>query len=186
MKIYTKTGDGGETGLYGGQRTSKAGLRISACGTVDEASSFLGLARAQLADTQLNALAARLQSLLFELGADLATPLSARQRGRLAPITAADVDWLEARIDEIEAELVPLTSFILPGGDAAGATLHVARSVVRRAERLAVGLLLEDEINKETVRFLNRLSDLLFCMARLANSRGGVSETRWMAREAGG
>lgn len=182
MKIYTRTGDSGETGLYGGERTSKASLRVSAYGSVDEASTFIGFARAQLNDIELDRELARLQSLLFELGADLATPLVARQREKLSPVTAADVEQAEQLIDSLEAELEPLTAFILPGGDPAAAALHVARSVIRRAEREAVALMQQEPINPETVRLLNRASDLLFTMARVVNSRNGVFENRWQPR----
>ncbi len=182
MKIYTRTGDSGETGLYGGERTSKAGLRVSAYGSVDEASTFIGFARALLNDSDLDRELARLQSLLFELGADLATPMTARQREKLAPVTAEDVTRAEELIDTLEAELEPLTAFILPGGDPAAAALHVARSVIRRAERDAVALTEHEEVNPEAVRFLNRFSDLLFVMARVVNSRNGVFENRWQAR----
>ncbi len=182
MKIYTRTGDDGETGLYGGERIGKSSLRVRAYGSVDEASSFIGLARSHVADQDLNRTLASLQSLLFELGADLATPHTARQREKLSPIRAEDVAWVESLIDELDAELEPLTSFILPGGIPGGAALHVARTVMRRAERDAVALQAEETINPEVVKFLNRVSDLLFNMARVANTRGGVSETRWEAR----
>lgn len=182
MKIYTRTGDSGETGLYGGERTSKASLRVSAYGSVDEASTFIGFARAQLNDSDMDRELAQLQSLLFELGADLATPMLARQRQKLAPITSEDVNRAEQLIDTLETELEPLTAFILPGGDPAAAALHVARSVIRRAERDAVALMEQEPVNPEAVRLLNRASDLLFVMARVVNSRNGVFENRWQAR----
>lgn len=185
MKIYTRTGDSGQTGLYGGERVSKSALRVTAYGSVDEASSFIGLARAGLMDRELDQKLAQVQSLLFELGADLATPHTARQRDRLQPITAEDVTWVEQLIDSLDQELEPLTAFILPGGDPAAAALHVARSVVRRAEREAVALMEQETVNPETVRFLNRVSDLLFNAARLVNTRTGVSEHRWQARQHG-
>lgn len=184
MKIYTRTGDRGETGLYGGERVSKASPRVAACGTVDEASSFLGLARSLLGPEQeeTGALLGQLQSLLFELGADLATPHTARQRERISPITAADVLRLEELIDTHDARLEPLTAFILPGGHPAAAALHAARSVVRRAERLAVELEGQETVNSDAVVFLNRLSDLLFVLARTVNSHAGVSDPVWEPR----
>lgn len=186
MKIYTRTGDGGETGLYGGERVSKSSLRVDAYGTVDEASSFIGLARSHLADQDLSNVLANLQSLLFELGADLATPLTARQREMLTPIGPEDVAWIEGLIDGYEAELAPLKSFILPGGTPAGAALHVARTVLRRAERQAVALREAEPVNEQALVLLNRLSDLLFSMARLVGSRSGVSETQWQPRQSYG
>ena len=175
MKIYTRTGDTGETGLYGGERVPKSSLRVEAYGNVDEASTFLGLARASIMDRDLDRILEQLQSVLFELGADLATPHNARQREKLAPITEDDVTWVEGVID-------PLTSFVLPGGDPAAAALHVARSVTRRAERSAVALMDAETINPDTVKFLNRMSDLLFSLARVVNTRTGVSENLWKAR----
>src|SRR5690625_23669 len=183
MKIYTRTGDSGETGLYGGERTSKSSLRVSAYGSVDEASTFIGFARAQLNDSDLDAELVRLQSTLFELGADLATPHTARQREKLAPIDERDISWAEELIDALDTELEPLTAFILPGGDPAAAALHVARSVIRRAEREAVALQAQEQINPAAVRFLNRVSDLLFVMARVVNRRNCVFEARWQARQ---
>lgn len=182
MKIYTRTGDTGETGLYGGERVSKAGLRIEACGNVDEASCALGVVRSQLADSEIDALLADLQNALFELGADLATPPGARQRERLHLMDSADVERLEALIDHFDAELDPLQAFILPGGEPAAAHLHLARAVARRAERATVHLAAEEEINPFALVWLNRLSDLLFTLARVVNMRSGVSETRWQTR----
>lgn len=182
MKIYTRTGDTGETGLYGGERVPKSSLRVEAYGNVDEASTFLGLARASIMDRDLDRILEQLQSVLFELGADLATPHTARQREKLAPITEEDITWVEGVIDELESELEPLTSFVLPGGDPAAAALHVARSVTRRAERSAVALMDAETINPDTVKFLNRMSDLLFSLARVVNTRTGVSEHLWKAR----
>lgn len=182
MKIYTRTGDSGETGLYGGERTPKSSLRVEAYGNVDEASSFLGLARASIMDRDLDKTLEQLQSILFELGADLSTPHTARQREKISPITEHDINWIEELIDNLDSELEPLTSFVLPGGDPAAAALHVARSVIRRAERSAVALMEAETINPDTVKFLNRVSDLLFNLARVVNTRTGVSEYRWQAR----
>lgn len=188
MKIYTRTGDEGSTGLFGGDRVSKAHPRIEAYGTVDETNSFLGLARAHLggSDTlrDLDALLARLQGELFEAGADLATPSGAR--AVVPRITARHVETLESEIDRYEERLPPLKHFILPGGTPAGAALHVARTVCRRAERLVVDAAGSEAINDQVGVYLNRLSDLLFVLARYANQEGGVAETPWHPRDSSG
>lgn len=179
MKIYTRTGDDGTTDLFGGERTSKAHPRIAAYGTVDELNSWLGLARTHLPpeETNLERLLVQLQSMLFEIGADLATPLDSHVRTvRIEPI---HVETLEQEIDRLEAQLPPLKTFILPGGTPAAAMLHVARTICRRAERLVVEVLQQEAINPEVLRFLNRLSDLLFVMARWINHRQNVAETPW-------
>ncbi len=179
MKLYTKTGDDGTTGLYGGTRTGKDAIRVEAYGTVDEANAALGVARANLDDVELDKLVAGLQHALFEVGADLATPGDAAQRAHLALIGEADVSALEAAIDRHDAELEPLRQFIVPAGHAGSAALHHARAVVRRAERAAVRLAHEaGDVNPAVLRYLNRLSDLLFVLARLVNARHGVSELR--------
>lgn len=177
MKIYTRTGDGGETGLYGGERVCKDAVRVHALGTVDECNAALGMARGQIADDEINAIVARIQGELFEVGADLATPL---ERGDTVPRVQADATArLEAEIDRMEAELEPLRHFILPGGIGAGAALHFARAVCRRAERWLVTLQQSEAVNPEAARYLNRLSDHLFMLARLVNQRAGVPETKW-------
>lgn len=180
VRIYTRTGDSGQTALFGGERLDKDAPRIEAVGTIDEACAALGIAAAQRQDAELSMLLTRLQSDLFVLGADLATPLS---RGAdLVPRLAADaIDRLEALIDSHEAELEPLRNFILPGGAPAAAALHLARTIVRRAERRVTTLLrLEpDDVNPETLRYLNRLSDLLFVLARVANRRAGIDDIPW-------
>lgn len=174
-KIYTRTGDDGTTGLVRGPRRMKNDLRVEAFGTVDEANSHIGMARLHTA-TQLkvDALLARVQNDLFDLGSDLATP-GADVAG--APpslrITGAQTDWCERQIDHYNDGLEPLTSFILPGGSPLASELHVARTVVRRAERLVVDLLTrEPDTNPNAMRYLNRLSDLLFVLARVANANG--------------
>lgn len=182
MKIYTRTGDAGETGLYGGERVSKSALRVAAYGTVDETLSSIGLAASLLPEPFGEQLLQQLQSLLFELGADLATPHGARQRDRISPVTAADVGWLEGLIDTYDAELEPLRNFILPGGHPAAAALHTARSVCRRAERLVVELQAVERVNPEVLTFLNRLSDLLFVLARTVNARQGIADPVWQPR----
>jgi cob(I)alamin adenosyltransferase len=176
MKIYTKTGDAGETGLFGGQRVTKDALRVHAYGTVDECNAVLGVARAALADAELSELIGTLQEQLFTVGADLATPGGSPNIPRVG---AAEIAFLEATIDRLEADLAPLRQFILPGGSAAAAQLHVARTVCRRAERWAVGLAREESLNLELLAYLNRLSDLLFVLARAANSRAGIDDTPW-------
>ena len=188
MKIYTRTGDTGETGLFGGGRVPKDDTRVATYGTVDEANSALGMARAHLdngeggAEEELDAHLAELQSLLFDLGADLATPLDAKTREYVRPIDQADVDRLESLIDHYDAGLPALQHFILPAGTAASAALQVARSVARRAERETVTLAKAADVNPLTMTFLNRLSDLLFVWARFANLAAGVEEVPWVAR----
>jgi len=184
MKIYTRTGDTGETGLYGGQRVGKDDVRVEAYGTVDEANALLGVAVGQVIDPDLRRQLLRLQSDLFTVGADLATPLAREeQSGRsIVPrVQVAQVSALEEAIDRYEAELSPLRTFILPGGSAAAASLHLVRTVLRRAERRTVTLCRDhpDDTNPEVVRYLNRLADLLFVLARVANHRAGVQDIPW-------
>lgn len=177
MKIYTRTGDAGETSLFDGTRVTKSDTRVAAYGDVDELNACLGLARAQLNDEQLVEMLERLQRDLFALGARLADPAH-KIAGRVtkAAVTAEDVARLEGWIDTLEAELPPLRRFILPGGSPAGATLHVARTVCRRAERAIIDL---EGLDRDLLIYVNRLSDLLFVMARAANHRAGVPETEW-------
>ena len=179
MKIYTKQGDAGETGLFGGTRVSKASARVAAYGDVDELNSTLGVARAAGLDADVDSLLASIQSELFELGAELAAR-PGKDVG-LPPIGDAQVEALERAIDRAEEELAPLASFILPGGSLAAAHLHVARTVCRRAERAIVGLG-AGEARPEVLRYVNRLSDLLFVLARLANHRRGVVDVPWRGR----
>jgi cob(I)alamin adenosyltransferase len=178
-KIYTKTGDAGETSLFDQTRVSKADSRVDAYGEVDEVNACLGAARAAIPDADITAALETIQKQLFALGARLADP-SSRIAGRVdkAAVTAEDVGALERTIDGLEAELPPLRRFVLPGGSVAGAQLHVARTVCRRAERRVVGLG-AGEADPTLVVYLNRLSDLLFVMARAVNRRAGVPETEW-------
>lgn len=183
MKIYTRTGDAGTTALFGGGRVSKDHPRIAAYGTVDEANSLIGLALADLHDEPdaetLAELLVQIQGELFELGADLATPADAKAA---APrVTEEHIDRLETAIDRLEADLAPLKQFILPGGTRAAATLHVARTVCRRAERYAVSAHEVSPLSPLALRYLNRLSDLLFVAARWANATAGRSDTVWHA-----
>ena len=185
MKIYTRTGDDGSTGLFGGGRVAKDDLRVQAYGSVDEANSVLGLARAAVAGRfgEVDGLLERLQSALFDLGAELACPRGSPASAHLTPMTGRDVSELEATIDRLSSETEPLTSFILPGGHPAGAALHLARAVTRRAERAVVALAREQEVNPQVLAYLNRLSDLLFTLARVVNRRAGIGETSWTKRE---
>jgi cob(I)alamin adenosyltransferase len=179
VKIYTKTGDAGETSLFDQTRVSKAHSRVDAYGEVDELNACLGAVRAAGVDADIAASLEEIQKQLFALGARLADPSSRiASRVRKAAITPADVEGLERTIDRLEGELPPLRRFILPGGSPAGAQLHVARTVCRRAERRVVGLG-ADEVESILVVYLNRLSDLLFVMARAVNHRAGAPETEW-------
>jgi cob(I)alamin adenosyltransferase len=179
VKIYTRTGDSGETGLFDGTRVSKADPRVSAYGEVDELNAWMGLATAAGVDEALASMIGQIQRDLFALGARLADP-SHRIAGRVekAQIGPESVTRLEQWIDSLEAQLPPLRRFILAGGSPAGATLHVARTVCRRAERAVVGLG-EQAVDADVIIYLNRLSDLLFVMARAANHRAGAPEIEW-------
>jgi cob(I)alamin adenosyltransferase len=176
MKIYTKTGDAGETGLWGGLRVPKDALRVHAYGTTDECNAAIGMARIHTAGSELDTLLAAVQNQLFVVGADLATPGEAATIPRVG---AHEVAFLEQAIDALEGELVPLRQFILPGGTAAAAQLHIARTVARRAERWVVSLAREEPVNPEVGVYLNRLSDFLFVAARAANARAGAPDTPW-------
>ena len=179
MKIYTKTGDSGETSLFDNSRVSKADARVDAYGEVDELNACLGAARAADPDSDLASTIEVIQRELFAVGARLADP-STRSSARVtkAAVGDAEVARLEATIDRLESALPPLRRFILPGGAPAGALLHLARTVCRRAERRVVALG-ADAVEPAVVVYLNRLSDLLFVMARAANQRAGVAETEW-------
>jgi len=177
-KIYTKTGDLGETGLGDGSRISKASLRISAIGAVDEANSAIGIARLD-AEDDMDAVLARIQNDLFDLGADLCAPEDGRKaEGRLR-ISGSQVERLEREIDAMNENLSPLTSFVLPGGTALAAHLHLARAITRRAEAAIVELSAAETINPDALRYANRLSDHLFVMARTANN-SGVGDVLWV------
>jgi cob(I)alamin adenosyltransferase len=172
-KIVTKAGDGGKTRLATGEPVSKASARVAAYGAVDEANSAIGVARLYTAaDPVLDPILERVQNDLFDLGADLATPDSPDLKFAPLRIQASQVDRLEAEVDQLNADLSALTSFILPGGTPAAAHLHIARAIARRAERDIVALAAVEAISPETVKFANRLSDLLFVAARWANDQG--------------
>lgn len=181
MKIYTRTGDRGETALFGGGRVRKDHPRVEAYGTVDELNSVLGWAVSQVRDRTVRDRLARLQHDLFSIGAHLATPPErpGRRRPHTPDLPEARVREMEAWMDEADEELPELRAFVLPGGTAGAAALHVARTVCRRAERAVVTLSGEDEVGETVVPYLNRLSDLLFTLARLESFRDGVSEVEW-------
>ena len=178
VKIYTRTGDTGETSLFDGTRVSKADRRVEAYGEVDELNAWLGFARSPALDPDLEEALVAIQRDLFALGARLADPAS-RIASRVTKATLGDDDIarLEGLIDRLETELPPLTRFILAGGSPAGAALHVARAVCRRAERRMMAL--EPPPEPVLIRYINRLSDLLFVMARVANRRSGAAEIEW-------
>jgi len=180
MKIYTKTGDRGDTGLFGGGRVSKASLRVDTYGEVDELNSVVGLVRTEPFDKQIDELFATVQSRLFDLGAELATSPDSKVELGIAGVTEADVEALERVIDKAETELAPLRTFVLPGGSKAAAYLHLARTVCRRAERRLVALAECEPVRPECIRYVNRLSDTLFVLARLANHRAGVADVPWV------
>jgi cob(I)alamin adenosyltransferase len=184
-KIYTRTGDSGETELFGGKRLAKCNPRIEAIGAVDETSAALGVVRVELARSGvapegLDELVTQVQHRLFDLGAELAMPdKSDKYSGR---INDADVANLEAEIDRCDANLQPLREFILPGGAAAAAQLHVARGACRRAERRLVALAAAEPLRGELIRYLNRLSDLLFVLARVTNQANRIADVTWKQR----
>jgi cob(I)alamin adenosyltransferase len=175
VKIYTRTGDAGETSLFGGARVPKSDARIEAYGTIDELNSFLGVARAGWPESPIDAQLAAAQSDLFEIGAHLASPGTSRFPG----VDAVRIEELEHGIDAMEMELAPLKNFILPGGSLAASQLHVARTVCRRAERLVVALSDDSAPTRSSIAYLNRLSDYLFVAARFANHRLGVADVEW-------
>jgi cob(I)alamin adenosyltransferase len=178
VTLYTRTGDAGDTSLFDGTRVSKADPRVEAYGGIDELSAWLGLARAAGIDADLDAEVGRLQRDLFALGARLADPAEKiADRVTKASLGAADVTRLEGQIDRFETELPPLERFVLAGGSPAGAALHVARTVCRRAERAIVAL--RPPVEATLLQYVNRLSDLLFVLARVVSRRAGVPETEW-------
>jgi cob(I)alamin adenosyltransferase len=182
-KIYTRTGDDGTTALGTGERRKKYDLRVAAYGTIDEVNAALGIARLHTADdAALDAALARIQNDLFDVGADLCTPGKGKGPGgaRLTA-TQAQVTWLESEIDRLNAELAPLKSFVLPGGSAAAAYLHLARTICRRAERLVAELKdrPDESVTPEALKYINRLSDFLFVASRHANGKG-ARDVLWM------
>lgn len=181
MKIYTRTGDDGTTSLFSGGRVAKTHLRVEAYGTVDELNSVIGVARVQEPSNQTDRWLEQVQRQLFQLGADLATPLGAKADW-VVRMKEEDVTWLEESIDNMTEALPELSNFVLPGGSAVSAQLHVARAVCRRAERRTIELAHIEPIGDVSVRYLNRLSDWLFTLARWENQQQGVSDEKWIVR----
>lgn len=181
-KIYTRTGDAGQTSLSGGQRVAKDSVRVAAYGTVDELNSCLGVAVAAGLSERLAGVLAEIQNELFHLGSDLSFLEEDKARFPIPQIEARHVARLEALIDELTAVVGPLQNFILPGGSATAAHLHVARAVCRRAERDVITLAREEPVGAYVVAYLNRLSDALFVMARYENQQRGVAEPLWDSR----
>jgi cob(I)alamin adenosyltransferase len=179
-RIYTRTGDDGTSALATGERRPKSDLRFAVIGTVDELNAHVGLARlnAGALPGDIDAMLARIQNDLFDLGADVATPEKQESRERLR-VSALQVERLESEIDRLNAHLAPLTSFVLPAGTAAAAALHLCRTVARRAERLTVELARREAVNPEAIRYLNRLSDFFFVAARVANDHG-AADVLWV------
>lgn len=184
-KIYTRTGDGGSTGLVDGSRLPKHDARMEAIGAVDEANSAVGLAAVALAGTDDAQSLFRIQNDMFDLGADLATPLGDVGGQDFAPsemvlrMVPAQTEWLERAIDALNDRLAPLTSFVLPGGSEAAARVHVARAAIRRAERSVTALAAAEPVNPAALSYINRLSDYLFVLARIAND-DGAADVKWI------
>jgi cob(I)alamin adenosyltransferase len=178
MKIYTKTGDKGDTALFGGQRVPKDALRVEAYGTVDELNSVLGIVLADYNESDIEMVLRPVQMKLFALGAELATPDPQKTSG-IPRIGKEETAHMESLIDSLGANLPPLRNFILPGGTPAAARIHFARTVCRRAERAVVRLSHKEPVSDETIAYLNRLSDLLFVLARYVNAKAGVQEVPW-------
>ena len=181
MKIYTKTGDAGETGLFRGPRVPKHDPRVEAYGNVDELNALLGVLIPEIQSPEIKTILCALQHELFEVGADLATPVSTPDKAE-SRVDGIMVEHLEKSIDRFEEDLPPLQQFILPGGSKAGALLHYARTVCRRAERSVTRLQTVEAMNREVLRYLNRLSDLLFVLARAENHASGSPEQPWKKR----
>jgi cob(I)alamin adenosyltransferase len=183
VKIYTRGGDRGETGLIGGARVSKSTLRVIAYGEVDELNAVLGTVLAELSSPEHRRALAEVQRTLFELGAELATPPEGERARGIPPVQAERITGLESAIDALVKRLPPLRHFILPGGARAAAGLHLARTVCRRAERAVVGLADREPVRPQVLAYLNRLSDYLFVLARAVNADAGVEEPIWRGAE---
>jgi len=179
VKIYTKTGDSGETGLFGGPRVKKSDRRVEAYGEVDELNAAVGAARAIVEDPEIDGQLAKVQEELFCVGAELATPHDAKTRAAIPPVDAAWSARLERAMDAWDGELPALSKFVLPGGTRTAAGLHLARTICRRAERRVVSLAAEVEVEPAVLAYLNRLSDFLFVAARVANHRARKEEPLW-------
>jgi cob(I)alamin adenosyltransferase len=184
VKIYTRRGDQGETDLFGGERVSKDDRRVAAYGEIDELNAAIGAAAAASAQDDLRLRVQRIQSTLFDIGAHLATPdPDHRSKAGVPCAHPEDVEELEGEIDRLEGELEPLRSFVLPGGTPAAAAFHLARTVCRRAERSLVALDRAESVDEVVLRYVNRLSDLLFTFARVENRRTGVADVAWVGRD---
>jgi cob(I)alamin adenosyltransferase len=181
MKIYTKTGDAGTTSLFGGKRVSKADLRIDAYGTVDELNSFIGLVRDQEVNKKRNAVLIEIQDRLFTIGSVLATE-PGNTKVKIPSLAEMDIKYLEEEIDIMEASLPPMKNFILPGGHQSVSYCHVARTVCRRCERLIIALHLVEAIDEMVIKYINRLSDYLFVLARKMTQELNVEESPWKPR----
>ncbi len=182
MKIYTKTGDDGKTSLLNGKRVSKYTARVELYGTVDELNAVIGTAVSEEIPARLKKTLTKLNATLFFLGSDLASPFDPPPKFEIKRIELEEIEWLESKIDEYSDEMPELKNFILPGGTKCAAHLHLARTVCRRAERLAVRLAEEENIGEYAIKFLNRLSDFLFVAARMANYLAGVEDVKWSAK----
>ena len=190
MKLYTRTGDDGTTGLFSGARVSKDHPRIEAYGTIDELNAVLGLVLsacdpAHTFEKRLHAIVGAIQSRLFDIGADLATPEGAKQQSKIHRIDTADVAESEKWIDEIDSANPPLTTFVMPAGTELAARLHLARTVCRRAERTIISLGSIEPVGEPLMRYVNRLSDLFFAMARRANHERGHPDVAWIPKQSG-
>jgi cob(I)alamin adenosyltransferase len=189
MKIYTKTGDNGTTGLYGGNRVKKYNLRIDSYGTVDELNAYIGLMKDQEISTSIKDSLLKIQNELFTLGAMLATPLeketlkSGAERLNIPKIDSNSIVFLENEIDTMEEGLAPMTHFILPGGHQTVSFCHIARCICRRAERLCVALNDDETINNDILKYLNRLSDYLFVLARKLSKDFSIAEIKWIPKK---
>lgn len=183
MKIYTKTGDAGETGLFGGARVSKASDRVEAYGNVDELNSVIGFARSFRLGDKVDTILEAVQNELFQVGAELGSVPEKQDKLSLPVVTDEHVAVLERGIDALEEGLEPLRAFILPGGDKGASALHIARCVCRRAERSVIALHRSEPVRGELVRYLNRLSDFLFVAARHANKTEGVADVEWEGKQ---
>jgi len=179
MKIYTKTGDDGTTGLFSGLRVGKDSLRVETYGTTDELNTIIGIAVSNMAESELKDDLIILNNLLFVVGSDLATPILPKPKFEINRINSDNIKWLEAKIDQYTSAMPVLKNFILPGGSISAAHLHHARTVCRRAERLCVGLSREEVLGDYILKFLNRLSDYLFTAARMANHNEGKPDVMW-------
>lgn len=179
MKLYTRTGDKGKTGLFGGDRVKKNHLRIECYGTVDELNSIVGIVRSYTSQEHMDDLYQHIQNTLFTLGADLSTPLDSKHSDKIDRIHQREIDFLEEKIDEFQSKSPEFKNFILPGGSSAASYLHLARTVCRRAERLAVSLMQIESIGEYPQRYLNRLSDFFFICARYANVLDGYKDIEW-------